>query len=79
MANQPITVDGHARIITSSLYSALRSLRRLGFEITLWADALCINQEDLVEKMHQIGQMTEIYRQAEQVVVWRLGAGDAGE
>jgi hypothetical protein len=70
MADEPITVDGHVRFITSSLYSALRSLREQDDAITLWADALCINQEDLVEKMHQIGQMKEIYQQAQRVVVW---------
>jgi hypothetical protein len=79
MADQPIAVDGHPRIITSSLYSALRSLREQEGEIVLWADALCINQEDLVEKMHQVGQMRKIYAEAVQVVVWLGEHEEAGQ
>ncbi|KAI9643491.1 hypothetical protein NHQ30_008110 [Ciborinia camelliae] len=39
----------------------------------LWIDALCINQGDTSERNHQVGQTGNIYRQAQQVLIW-LGA-----
>jgi hypothetical protein len=36
----------------------------------LWADAICINQEDIVERNHQVQLMRDIYRSAELVVAW---------
>ncbi|KAI0534226.1 heterokaryon incompatibility protein-domain-containing protein, partial [Xylaria digitata] len=41
----------------------------------LWVDALCINQEDLNEKAHQVALMGDIYHSAAQVVAW-LGDED---
>lgn len=37
-------------------------------------DALCINQDDITERKHQVSRMRSIYGQASQVVVW-LGEG----
>ncbi|RYP33979.1 hypothetical protein DL767_004500 [Monosporascus sp. MG133] len=36
----------------------------------LWADALCINQEDNAEKSHQVNMMAAIYSKATMVTVW---------
>ena len=36
----------------------------------VWADAICIDQEDVAEKVVQVGMMGEIYERAEGVVVW---------
>ncbi len=36
----------------------------------LWADALCINQNDESEKTRQVRMMGDIYSQAQMVVVW---------
>jgi hypothetical protein len=41
----------------------------------LWADAICINQEDHVERSKQVVMMGEIYSQARTVIVW-LGEKD---
>jgi len=35
-----------------------------------WIDALCINQEDMVERNHQVALMSRIYSQAKLVVAW---------
>jgi hypothetical protein len=35
-----------------------------------WYDALCINQEDIAERNHQVQLMRDIYRSAELVVAW---------
>lgn len=36
----------------------------------LWIDAICINQQDLKEKSHQVASMASIFKDAWQVVVW---------
>lgn len=69
-----IEVEGRSVPITANLHSALRHLRLQDQERILWVDALCINQSDLRERMHQVSRMSYIYGQASQVVVW-LGEG----
>lgn len=43
-----------------------------------WADALCINQDELEEKAVQIPIMGEIYKRANSVIIW-LGHGSVKE
>ncbi|CZT00627.1 uncharacterized protein RCO7_11500 [Rhynchosporium graminicola] len=40
--------------IGPSLHSALQHLRQPAREVLLWADALCINQEDILERSQQL-------------------------
>lgn len=83
-----IFVDGQPVSVGISLYTALQSARGvwdkqlcdgpeescLGeFSGVIWADAICINQEDLAEKSAQVRMMSRIYQQAQNVVAW-LGA-----
>jgi Heterokaryon incompatibility protein (HET) len=63
-------VDGHSFPITVNLHSVLSHLRLQDQERILWVDALCINQTDLRERMHQVSRMSYIYGQASQVIVW---------
>lgn len=52
-------------------------LRHVGyakFPRSLWVDALCINQDDAVEKGQQVKLMHDIYTNAADVLVW-LGPG----
>jgi Heterokaryon incompatibility protein (HET) len=62
--------------ITANLESALRHLRPSSEVKHLWVDALCINQENHVEKGSQIPKMADIYNQATKVRVW---LGEKGE
>ena len=62
--------------VTSNLESALRHLRDRDHHRILWIDALCINQDDLQERNHQVRQMRTIYESASRVVAW-LGPADA--
>ena len=39
-------------------------------DIHLWLDALCINQEDLRERNHQVGLMRSIYINTDNVLLW---------
>jgi hypothetical protein len=70
-----ILCNGQTIGIQPSLSSALKRLRLPHSERIIWADAICINQSDSVEKSHQVPLMGSIYSKAERVVVW-LGPGD---
>src|SRR4051812_8845723 len=47
--------------IAKNCYEALVAIRYLYGEITIWVDAICINQDDNEEKKQQIPLMGEIY------------------
>lgn len=36
----------------------------------LWADAICIDQDNITERSHQVSIMDQIYQQVNQVVAW---------
>ena len=57
-----------------AFYSALRRLRSLGV-LTIWADAICIDQSDNKEKSVQVHGMGHIYKQATKVIC-DLGEAD---
>ena len=44
----------------------------------LWIDAICINQQDLKEKGHQVRNMGRIYKQASSVLIF-LGPGEGDD
>ncbi|KAI4604922.1 hypothetical protein J4E80_010850 [Alternaria sp. BMP 0032] len=64
--------------VRSNLYDALKHLRRANEEVTVWVDALCINQADPREKSEQISQMPNIYRGAYNVCIWLGSDSGAG-
>jgi Heterokaryon incompatibility protein (HET) len=61
--------------ISAILECALFHLSHASVGITLWVDALCINQSDDGEKSEAVQQMKAIYQDAIHVVVW-LGPSD---
>ncbi|KAK6442308.1 hypothetical protein LTR95_001440 [Oleoguttula sp. CCFEE 5521] len=65
-----ILVDGYRFSVTTNLLRALRSLRKRNNKILIWVDQICINQEDHVERGHQVSIMKDIFRQASQVIVY---------
>jgi len=65
-----IVVDGAKFQATPNLEVGLRHLRKKDEIVTLWVDALCINQSDISEKNFQLKQMREIYVQAKSVIAW---------
>ena len=62
--------DKHELQATVSLETALRRLRKPTIPRTIWADAICINQEDVDEKSQQLSIMDRIYGEAQEVLVW---------
>ncbi|KAH7371305.1 heterokaryon incompatibility protein-domain-containing protein [Pyrenochaeta sp. MPI-SDFR-AT-0127] len=67
---QDISLNGKPFWVTQNLFSALKDLRHTTESLTLWIDAICINQEDIDERTQQVKEMTSIYRKATRVYVW---------
>jgi hypothetical protein len=65
-----VICNGRRLAVTANLYDALQALRDEQKSRVLWADAMCINQTDNVEKSHQVRSMDRIYRKARAVPVW---------
>ncbi|EJT69396.1 hypothetical protein GGTG_13015 [Gaeumannomyces tritici R3-111a-1] len=65
-----VLCDGHELKISPNLHEAIRHVRSARRRIFLWADAVCINQEDTAERGHQVSLMASIYRRARQTIVW---------
>ncbi|PVH69089.1 hypothetical protein DL98DRAFT_626637 [Cadophora sp. DSE1049] len=68
-----ISVDDSFLNITDSLHSALVHLRQDTQPIMLWIDAICINQQDNIEKSQQIRLLAKIFQQAKRTLAF-LGA-----
>ena len=56
--------------IPANLVAGLRRLRRPLSTRRLWADSICINQDDDEERSQQVRIMGRIYRAATTVLVW---------
>ena len=74
-----ITLEGHQFPVTKNLYSALARLRNLNqaamktnqpFPSVWWVDAICINQDDVLERNQQVSLMTRIYKKCFAVQIW---------
>ena len=62
--------------VSAHVLDALNHLQQAQFSRKkIWIDAICINQEDDVEKAVQVAHMQSIYARAEEVFVW-LGASE---
>src|SRR5690348_3268834 len=57
----PVYVDGDKLYVTANLYMALSHIRHCLVERIIWADAICINQDDNDEKDRQVQSMAKIY------------------
>ena len=70
--NRPceIVVNGEKMTVTTHAYLALRDLRYQEEDRFIWIDAICIDQNDVKERRHQIRQMGLIYSTAERVLIW---------
>lgn len=60
----------YAKYVAPNLFAALRALRHHQDFRYLWVDAICIDQDDLDEKNHQVEMMDEIYGNAVRVCIW---------
>jgi hypothetical protein len=78
MIRKRIYLNGQLFQINENLFQALTHLRSCtrGDSVTLWIDAVCINQEDASERNHQVNKMRLIYQRATRVRIW-LGLGNS--
>ena len=65
-----IQCNGYQRETTANLHQALRYIRKPSEPAFLWVDALCINQDDNLERGHQVALMGSIYKNAGRVLIW---------
>ncbi|KAH6662070.1 heterokaryon incompatibility protein-domain-containing protein, partial [Halenospora varia] len=77
LVTRMIFVNGRAFPITLNLYDALHNFRSLYPGTRLWADAICINQSNEIEKGQQVKSMRRIFLQAEETLVWLEVEADA--
>ncbi|KAH4350890.1 hypothetical protein HBH98_038780 [Parastagonospora nodorum] len=68
--SQYISLDSRKLAITESLFTALQRFRSAQSARVLWADAVCIDQANDIERSSQVNMMGEIYRGAASVLVW---------
>ncbi|PMD32954.1 HET-domain-containing protein, partial [Hyaloscypha variabilis F] len=65
-----ISVDGATLDITASLDCALRHLRDQSRLLRVWADGICINQNDFEDRNHQVRMMSSIYLLARHTIIF---------
>ncbi|KAF2686065.1 HET-domain-containing protein, partial [Lentithecium fluviatile CBS 122367] len=66
----PILVNGRLRRVRQNLFDFLSIARIRGTSKLFWADALCIDQDNVSERSHQVQQMGGIFSNAVEVLAW---------
>lgn len=85
MSQTPLVVNGTDFKATANLFDFLVRFRKISYVVpqwelaglSLWIDAVCINQEDIPERNDQVQMMGSIYRFAKRTISW-LGPDDGG-
>jgi hypothetical protein len=70
-------VFGHDNKVAANLFCALRDIQHATKELPLWADAICINQNDVEERNQQVSIMGSINAAAAYTIIY-LGKSDEG-
>ena len=65
-----ILCNGSLLPVTRNLEEALQRLRYEDRTRRLWVDAICVNQQDNIERGYQVSIMRDIYSTADCVIVW---------
>ena len=69
-AVQSLLCNGHPVDAGDNLRLALYNNQYVTLPRIVWADALCINQDDPAERSQQVQLMGKIYQQATETIVW---------
>ena len=65
-----LVLEGQSFPVGHNLHLALQHLRSPTHPITLWVDAICINQKDIKERNQQVALMAFVYSRAIMVLAW---------
>lgn len=65
-----IIVNGVKLPVADNLFSFLQYRQEENKYTDIWVDAICINQNDLLEKNRQIPMMNMIYMRASELIIW---------
>lgn len=68
--SEALILNGKMFRIRANLHSALCGLHVHLAGRPIWVDAVCINQQDGLEKTAQVARMDQIYKEAEDVFIW---------
>lgn len=81
-SHNKILIDGYSFEVRNNLYHFLKEKsldRDFCLHKRFWVDQICINQENVKERNHQVNQMAQIYSSARRVHIWlgrERGASD---
>ncbi|KAF1921675.1 heterokaryon incompatibility protein-domain-containing protein [Ampelomyces quisqualis] len=78
MKDHTILCEGYTMMITPNLSTVLHRVRLHDRPMAVWADGICINQQDVNEKGHQVALMGMIYRSAARVLIY-IGSDDGSK
>lgn len=74
----PVRLNGAPLQVRENIHRFFRHVIRHEVAIwPIWVDSICINQNDVGEKNHQVAMMGYIYALSDQVIVW-LGKASEG-
>ncbi len=68
--DRPIYCDGRILLITRNLEAALQRLRSTDEPLLIWMDSICIDQDNVAERSHQVSMMALIYKSSPRVNMW---------
>lgn len=74
--NYQVLCSERAIMVTENLIAALLRFRRPILQRVLWIDSVCIDQNAVDERIHQVKVMGSVYQKASRVLVW-LGEEDS--
>ena len=74
-STKPLFINSIEVRATQNLEAALRHIRHNAVSLTLWVDAICINQDNSAERTHQVSMMGQIYKSCTHCYMW-LGCPD---
>jgi len=76
---QRILINGQLFEVRQNLYDFLIAAQQHAFSGAFWIDQICIDQDNVPEKNHQVTMMASIYKRALKVVVWLGGLTEEQE